>query len=145
MLALAPQSRVRSDPIIQRAAIDPIASLQRPRYTHEFRLQCILRRPNNCVSVATHIDERNVRRQVGIGELARLDGIAASCVFQAGSHSMFHQHVDPGNIQWAQYVGFREIVFLSFDRSRSGDGSGNESKPDRLKRLRWESRRGETW
>jgi hypothetical protein len=52
----------------------------------------MLRRPNNCVSGATHIDERNMRRQIAIGELTGLGDIAASCVIQAGSHSMFHQH-----------------------------------------------------
>ena len=82
MLALAPQTRVRSDAVIQRAAIDAIASLQRPRYTHEFRLQCILRRSNNGVPMTTKVDERNMRRQIPIGQLARFAGITASCVLQ---------------------------------------------------------------
>src|SRR5262245_20341412 len=82
-LAFLPQRRAMHDAIEQRSAVRTFRPLQRTRYADELALDRIAGHAHGSVAVSAHIDERQMRRQLRIGERSCLLDVTGLCVFEA--------------------------------------------------------------
>lgn len=77
----------------KRAAVLAIAAFERTRDTNEFRFNSIGSGTNNGIAVSTHVDEREMGRQVGIRLCASCSDVAGLGIFETRAHAVTKQHV----------------------------------------------------
>src|SRR5262245_36194507 len=82
-----------SSSIEDRAAIGARAALERSWDTHKLSVQTVTADTDGGVTVATHVDERHMRRQVRIGHRSRPAHVAALDILQTRSHAVTKEHV----------------------------------------------------
>ena len=82
--------------ISERAAVGCRAARDRPLDAHEFRLEDVGCHPDRGVAVATEIDERQMRRQIGIGKRSGLREVARARVLERRPNAVPDHHVDRG-------------------------------------------------
>jgi hypothetical protein len=73
-----------------RPAIRHQTPLQRTRNANEFDFEMICRRSNEGISVRTHVNKRELRRQLRISFAQSLLHVIGSLQCEAGAHSMHH-------------------------------------------------------
>jgi hypothetical protein len=143
-----PKAGSGPDAVADSASIRAVTTLQRARNADEFSLKEFTRGMDHRVAVSSHVDEGNVRRQIGIGYRPRFRDISAPRIFETGPHSMPHEQVDGrlrsaihrplSNIQRSQGMVLRQDVFQRFDQPRCRDRTRDKSNPNRYKRLGWQ-------
>src|SRR5215472_14158686 len=83
LFALTPQPSSMPGAIQERATIGPLAALDGTGDTYELGFQQIAGNSNHCITVATHVHEGNVRRQIRVGHSPCLIDVAGPPIFQA--------------------------------------------------------------
>src|SRR5580700_10065785 len=79
--SFAPETSPMSAAIKQRASIGAVTALNRPRDTYKLSFQSIAGDANHGIPVASHVDKRKVRRQIGVRQCARFLYISALYIF----------------------------------------------------------------
>src|SRR5215472_15570969 len=74
---LMPKLSSMSRALKDGASIVALAAFYRARYANKLRLQFIVCDTNRCISMAPHIHEGNMGRQIGIRKRARLVDVSA--------------------------------------------------------------------
>jgi hypothetical protein len=80
--------------IEQRPTIGLGVALNRPRYAHELAFECIRGGAYGGIAVAPEVQERQMRRQVRVGQAARTLEVSGSRVFERRPHTMTKQQVE---------------------------------------------------
>ena len=91
--AIFPESGARFNAIAESASIGTVAAFERARNADEFRFDKFAGSVNHRVAMTPHVDERNVRRQVGIGKRSGLRDIAGLQVFETRPHPVPHEQI----------------------------------------------------
>jgi len=80
--------------IQHRSPIGLRGAIERARNADKFDVELVRRRCDDRVPVATHVDERHVRRDVRIRGLTRTSDVTMLRVFQTCTHSVSKQQVE---------------------------------------------------
>src|SRR5258708_25345110 len=70
-------------------SIRTLTAFEGTRNANEFRLNECAGSVDHRVAVASHVDKRNMRRHVGIGQRLRFRDVSAVCVLETRAHPMF--------------------------------------------------------
>src|SRR3569623_3495764 len=87
-LPSTPQLRGQREAVAQRATIGALAARDRPRDAHEFGPHLVGAAPHGRVAMRAHIDELEVRREVGVRQRERPLVIEALRVLEARAHAV---------------------------------------------------------
>ncbi len=134
------------DAVAERASIGRGRARDRAWDADELTFDRLRSGGDDGVAVAPHVDKFEVRCVVGIADLVRGGEIARLGIFERALHSVFQRQIDRVFILAARTFDGEEraqrmvleTVLERFGESGGGDGTGNESDPDRFELLGWQ-------
>lgn len=121
----SPQPSAMSDPISERTAISTVTAFERTRDANKLRLQRVAGNVHRCVTVATHVDKRKMRRKSGVRQGSRLVDIPTLRILETRQRAVTQQQVDSrlrtsilrplAQEEHSEGVFFRKAVLQCFD------------------------------
>src|SRR5262249_45560998 len=131
-----PQLRAMHDAVCERAAVDARRALDRPGDRDELDREPLPRRPNGRGAVPPPVEEREVRRQIGVRQAKRALAVTTRLVLQARAHAVAQKHVDGGlglrsrraigEVERSERVRLGEPMLERLDEARRRDRTGDE-------------------
>src|SRR4029077_8994390 len=129
--AFAPAGSCVADAVADWAAVGSGAPFDGARDTDEFGFECFGGGADYRVAVAAHVDESEMRGEMGIGSGAGLGDVAGFSVFEAGCDAVPEQEIDRGlrpgvrgrlaEEERTKRMILRKFVFEGFDQAGCGN------------------------
>src|SRR5215472_6095652 len=99
-LAAPPQRGAVDDAIEKGSAVGAFASLERARDAHKLAFESVARYSHHRITVASHVDEREVRSELWIGQRSRPREITRRLILEAASDAAPQEQVDR-RLRWS--------------------------------------------